>query len=259
MRKRSINILALFFLTLFLALSTHAGANPYKLAYKIEWGRMMLAKSELYVFASSHQMTVQAQIESEGFASLVSKFRSEARADLVNVDQLWQSKRLWMRRQSGNESVESWVEWGDSGDVKTQQRNPELDLAKVHPLASRFSRPVIDPYAAIMRVLEQVTSVTECSGSMDIFDGRRHARINITTRGQVMLERDRKNGFEGPSLLCELELVPLGGHRMNSRTNKRRMISVFLARVTSGQWLPVRIEVEGWIGRIIARLDTSTH
>jgi hypothetical protein len=46
---------------------------------------------------------------------------------------------------------------------------------------------------------------------------------------------------------------------MNSRINKRRMISVFLARVTSGQWLPVRIEVEGWIGRIIARLDTSTH
>lgn len=234
-----------------------AAERTLNLAYDIEWGRVSLAKSALALAVDGDRMRVTAHVESGGVAAFVMKFRSDARADLIFQDQAWHSRRLWMMRQSGDALVESRVEWNAGGGVVTQYRDPPPDLAKVHPLVPRFTRQVLDPYAAIMRILGQVGRGAGCAAAIEVFDGRRHARLAVTARGPVTLARDRRTGYAGPAILCEVEVQALGGHRRKSGATKPRKVRVFLAQPVAGWWIPVRIEVKGWVGRVVARLDAS--
>ncbi len=228
-----------------------------RLAYDIEWGRLILARSAVHLRQGDQRATIKARAESGGIASVISQFQSDATARLARRQQRWQSEQISMRRRSGKKTYESRVTWDADGSIIESYRAPDLDLGKVHPLNSRFARPVLDPYAAILQLLQRLDDGKDCRADFEVFDGRRHARLRVEPKAMVMLQADRRAGYAGEALLCEVSLVPLGGHRLTSKQDNPRVIKVYLGRPLGERWLPVRIEVKGWIGRVIARLNLA--
>ena len=232
---------------------------PQNLAYEIEWGRLVLARSQVDLTPDGHRLTIDASVESGGLARFFKPFQSTARAALEADNGRWQSRLLAMRRVSGQARVESRVEWTANGMLLAQSRTPALDLDKVHPLPADMPPAVLGPYAAILNLIGRVAATGDCKDgdtvpAVEIFDGRRYARLSILSRGRVTIDRDRPAAYAGPAVLCEVALVPRGGHRRSSKPGKPFTVKLFLARPFGDNMLPVRAEVKGWMGRVIGRL-----
>ena len=128
-----------------------------------------------------------------------------------------------MERISGREVVNSNVIWDDTSSVVSETRVPELDLTEVHPLDDRMKVNVLDPYSAVLRLLNQIEKTGDCTSSYEIYDGRRRSRIYFEKIGKIVLEQDRPGVFTGSAMVCDVKFDPIGGHRINQNGGQTRI------------------------------------
>ena len=152
-----ISVGASLWLVLGLSGKTVANVVPHKLAYEIEWGHLVLARSQVDLTPDGRRLTIDASVESGGLAGFW-PFQTIARAALEADNGRWQSRVLTMRRVSGQARVESRVEWMANGMLLAQSLTPALDLDKVHPLPANMPPAVLGPYAAILNLLDRVAA-----------------------------------------------------------------------------------------------------
>jgi hypothetical protein len=240
-----------------------AVATPYQsttLVYDVSWGNILLAKSKLDYRFGPDKARILASAGSRGLAVIFSEFKSNAEAELVLAGGNWQPKTLMMERLSGVDTVKSRVIWDSASNVISETRIPDLDLDEVYPLSDQMRVGVIDPYSAVLRLINQIEADGNCTASYEIYDGRRRSRISFETIGAVELTKARPDEYEGSAMACRVQFIPIGGHRIESKwrgddkpDNDR--FKMFFGRPSQGQLVPVRIEVKSWIGKIIGRLD----
>ncbi|MBL6774812.1 MAG: DUF3108 domain-containing protein [Candidatus Puniceispirillum sp.] len=240
-----------------------AAAAPYQsttLVYDVSWGNILLAKSKLDYRFGPDKARILASVGSTGLAVIFSEFKSNAEAELVLAGGNWQPKTLMMARLSGGDTVKSRVIWDSASNVISETRIPELDLDEVYPLGDQMRVGVIDPYSAVLRLINQIEADGNCTASYEIYDGRRRSRMSFETIGAVELTKARPDEYEGSAMACRVQFIPIGGHRIESKwrgddkpDNDR--FKMFFGRPSQGQLVPVRIEVKSWIGKIIGRLD----
>jgi hypothetical protein len=138
---------------------------------------------------------------------------------------------------------------------------PELDLREVYPLTAQMRVNVLDPYSAVLRLIRHIETTGECTKSYEIYDGRRRNRLHFKTLGATDLTETRPGEFVGEALICSLEFEPIGGHKIDSKwrsgdeDDDDDRIKMFFGRPLQGQIVPVRVEVDSWIGTIVGRLD----
>jgi hypothetical protein len=138
---------------------------------------------------------------------------------------------------------------------------PELDLREVYPLTAQMRVNVLDPYSAVLRLIRHIETTGECTKSYEIYDGRRRNRLHFKTLGATDLTKTRPGEFVGEALICSLEFEPIGGHKIDSKwrsgdeDDDDYRIKMFFGRPLQGQIVPVRVEVDSWIGAIVGRLD----
>jgi hypothetical protein len=138
---------------------------------------------------------------------------------------------------------------------------PELDLGEVYPLTAQMRVNVLDPYSAVLRLIRHIETTGDCTKSYEIFDGRRRNRLHFETLGTTNLTETRPGEFAGEALICSLEFEPIGGHQIESKwrsdgkDDNDDRIKMFFGRPLQGQIVPVRVEVDSWIGAIVGRLD----
>jgi hypothetical protein len=240
-----------------------AAAAPYQsttLVYDVSWGNILLAKSKLDYRFGPDRARISASAGSRGLAVIFSEFESNAEAELVLVEGVWQPKTLMMERLSGGDTVKSRVTWDRALNVISETRIPDLDLDEVYPLSDQMRIGVIDPYSAVLRLIDQIEADGNCTASYEIYDGRRRSRMSFETIGAVELTKARQNEYEGRALACNVQFNPIGGHRIESKWREddkpdNDRIKMLFGRPSQGQLVPVRIEVNSWIGKIIGRLD----
>jgi hypothetical protein len=166
-----------------------------------------------------------------------------------------------MERISGRKTVQSRVAWDDDSNVSTESRKPELDLRKVYPLTAQMRVNVLDPYSAVLRLIRHIETTSECNETYEIYDGRRRTRLHFKSLGTSDLTETRPGEFVGEALVCSLEFEPIGGHQIDSKWRSEDKdddddrIKMFFGRPLQGQIVPVRVEVDSWIGTIVGRLD----
>jgi hypothetical protein len=120
---------------------------------------------------------------------------------------------------------------------------------------------VLDPYSAVLRHIHHIKVTGDCTKSYEIYDGRRRNRLHFKTLGTTNLTETRPGEFVGDALICSLEFEPIGGHQIDSkwRSGEKDVdddrIKMFFGRLLQGQIVPVRVEVDSWIGRVVGRLD----
>ena len=251
------------FLALLLSLYASAAAASYqstRLVYTVSWGNILLAKSQLDYHFREDDARILASVDSDGFIALFSGFQSRAEADLVLKDAGWTPKTLFMERISGRKTVKSRVAWDDDSNVSNESRMPELDLGEVYPLTAQMRVNVLDPYSAVLRLIRHIETTSDCTESYEIFDGRRRNRLHFKSLGTNDLTETRPGEFVGEALVCSLEFEPIGGHQIDSKwrsddKDDDDRIKMFFGRPLQGQIVPVRVEVDSWIGTIVGRLD----
>ena len=229
------------------------------LIYNVSWGNISLATSQLDYEFGKDDARISAHVVSKGIIAFFRGFKSRSIAELVHKDIGWAPKTLLMERLSGNEVVKRNVIWNRASSIVSETRTPELDLTKVYPLDDQMKVNVIDPYSAILRLLNQIEKTGDCTSSYEIYDGRRRSRIYFEMIGKTILEQDRPGVFTGSAMVCGVKFDPIGGHRINSKwrsnEDQKGRVKMFFARPKAGQVIPVRIEVKSWIGKIVGRLD----
>ena len=252
------------FLAVLFTLCASAASASYqstRLVYTVSWGNILLAKSHLDYQFGEDDARISASVDSDGFIAFFSSFQSRANADLVLKDAGWTPKTLFMERVSGRKTLQSRVAWDDDSNVSTESRMPELDLGDVYPLTAQMRVNVLDPYSAVLRLIGHIETTSECTESYEIYDGRRRNRLHFKTLGTTNLTETRPGEFVGDALICSLEFEPIGGHQIDSKWHSGEKddddgrIKMFFGRPMQGQIVPVRVEVNSWIGTVIGRLD----
>ena len=252
------------FLAVLLSLCASAPAASYQsttLVYTVSWGNILLAKSQLDYQFGDDDARISASVDSDGFIAFFRSFQSRAKADLVLKDAGWTPETLFMERISGRKTVQSRVAWDDDSNVSTESRMPELDLGEVYPLTAQMRVNVLDPYSAVLRLIHHIETTGDCTESYEIFDGRRRNRLHFETLGTTNLTETRPGEFAGEALICSLKFEPIGGHQIESKwrsdgkDDNDDRIKMFFGRPLHGQIVPVRVEVDSWIGAIVGRLD----
>ena len=252
------------FLAVVLSICASAAAASYqstRLVYTVSWGNILLAKSQLDYQFGDDDARISASVDSDGFIAFFSSFQSRAKADLVLKDAGWMPETLFMERISGRKTVQSRVAWDDDSNVSTESRMPELDLGEVYPLTAQMRVNVLDPYSAVLRLIRHIETTGDCSESYEVFDGRRRNRLHFETLGTTNLTETRPGEFAGEALICSLKFEPIGGHQIDSKwrsdgkDDDDDRIKMFFGRPLQGQLVPVRVEVDSWIGAIVGRLD----
>ena len=246
------------------SLCASAAAASYqstRLVYTVSWGNILLAKSHLDYQFGEDDARLLARVDSDGFIAFFSGFQSRAKADLVLKDAGWTPKTLFMERISGRKTVQTRVAWDDDSNVSTESRMPELDLGEVYPLTAQMRVNVLDPYSAVLRLISHIKTTGNCNKSYEIYDGRRRNRLHFKTLGTTDLTETRPGEFVGDALICSLEFEPIGGHQIDSKwrsgekDDDDNRIKIFFGHPLQGQIVPVRVEVDSWIGAIVGRLD----
>ena len=251
------------FLAVLFSLCASGAAASYKstkLVYTVSWGNILLAKSKLDYEFGTGDARILASVNSDGFAAFFNGFQSHAKADLVLKDAGWIPKTLFMERISGRKKVQSRVAWDDYSNVITESRVPELNLDEVYPLTPQMRLNVLDPYSAVLRLIRHIDATGDCTKSYEIYDGRRRNRLSFKTLGTTNLTKTRPGEFVGDALICSLEFEPIGGHQIDSKWRSGEKddddrIKMFFGRPLQGQIVPVRVEVDSWIGTVVGRLD----
>lgn len=243
------------------ASAAEASYQSTSLFYTVSWGNVTLAKSQLDYQFGEDDASISASVDSDGLLAFFSGFQSRAKADLVLKDAGWTPNTLFMERISGRKTVQSRVAWDDDSNVSTESRMPELDLGEVYPVTAQMRVNVLDPYSAVLRLIHHIETTGDCNESYEIYDGRRRNRLHFKTLGTTNLTETRPGEFVGDALICSLEFKPIGGHQIDSKwrsDNKdddNSRIKMFFGRPLQGQMVPVRVEVDSWIGTVVGRLD----
>ena len=252
------------FLAILFSLCASAAAASYqstRLVYTVYWGNILLAKSQLDYQFGKDDVRISSSVDSDGFIAFFRGFQSRAKADLVLKDAGWTPKTLFMERISGRKKVQSRVAWDDDSNVSTESRMPELDLGEVYPLTAQMRVNVLDPYSAVLRLIRHIEATGDCTESYEIYDGRRRNRLHFKTLGTADLTKKRPGEFAGDALICSLKFEPIGGHQIDSKWRSGEKdddddrIKMFFGRPLQGQIVPVRVEVDSWIGTVVGRLD----
>ena len=158
-----------------------------------------------------------------------------------------------MERISGREVVNSNVIWDDTSSVVSETRVPELDLTEVHPLDDRMKVNVLDPYSAVLRLLNQIEKPVTAhpvmkSMMVDVEVGyilKKLARSFLNRIGQAFLQAVRWSATLNLIRLVVTELIQNGG-QTRIKTGELRYFLLVHSRV---RVMPVRIEVKSWIGK----------
>lgn len=233
-----------------------AVAQTYR--YRVEWGSVRLVTAEVTVTRTGERWEVRGDGTSAGPAAWFFDWEGFAEsAGVVTADGLVTRRhvnggRLGERQRSAS------VTWPDGrGGTPVTVTDLPADPAKETPIPPGSTAGTVDPFAALLTILDGLGRGGRCDGTYPVFDGRRRYDLTVKDVGRLNAPADRGPGtWSGPATGCAISSRPLGGFpiRPTVRTapNARRL--VYAARLANGSFAPIRIEVETSIGMVVGRL-----
>ena len=201
------------------------------------------------------------EFAANGLASLIADFSGHVSVRSARQHTGWQGRQLVIASAYGQDTSLAETFWSDDGNTATTTAEPPPDPEEVYPVTEDMLAGVTDPFSAMMTMLEQLDAGGACEGVFQIYDGRRRAELGFVDLGTASLEADRAFAYAGPAQICGMVSTPLGGHRRTSELDDEARtpedIRAFVAELAPGLRVPVRIDIDLPLGRLITRLDMS--
>ena len=229
-----------------------------QLTYEVEWGDVDVATTTADWVFGEDTFELVATSRTVGLTDALRKYRG--RTELVGriEDGRHVPLSLAISGVSKRRSREAFTSWAPETGATTTQRQPELDLDRVFPLADEHIDGAIDPFSAMLNALTTVAQTGSCEGSARIYDGLRTSKLTLYDFGVAVVEKDRAFAYGGKTVVCGLVGKPTGGHQRKSRWRKKQPkpgdIKIFVAEVRPDLFLPVRLQARSFLGTVTARL-----
>ena len=229
-----------------------------ELRYEVQWGNLNVGEVEASWVFSGNTYEMVGKSRAVGISKKVSKYRGSSNVKGQIQDGLYKPTKIEITGVYKGKEKSATVFWSAEGGQISTVRLPALNLQKVHALDKKVIRGSIDPFTAILRALDSIKQTGSCNSNHKIYDGLRTAELAFHNLGPAILTGDRPNAHTGAVIKCGLTTKPTGGHQLKSRWNKtKRDIDdtiIFIAEIKPSFFLPVRIEIKTFLGKLTARL-----
>lgn len=109
----------------------------------------------------------------------------------------------------------------------------------------------IDPMTAVLMLSRSMTGRRECSGLLPVFDGRHRYNLRLQARGR---EQVRTPAWQGEAIVCDAFYEPVSGYTDRQRPSARdlrRPLTLWLAPLDNGHYLPVRLRTRAGFGVLL--------
>jgi hypothetical protein len=229
--------------------------------YDVQLGNISVGKSVVSVLIKGNEIRVSANTKSEGFLDLFYNYESELITNSYKEENIWKADNFLVNGILNSNKRYTNVNWPKNNKELYYRTIPILDLKKVYNVSKSSLKNVIDPITAILKVIENIKKESPCDIKLRIFDGRRRYDLLTKHLGKTFLKNDRPKSFSGNAIICGIKIIPLGGHRRNSKWQPEEDqfsdFKMFFGRTTSGALFPVRVSLERWFGIVTVRLLKS--
>ena len=259
-------LFALFVVSATAPSTAFASGTSLKLRYDVHWGNVKVAEAEARWRFNDDSFVMMGTSQTIGISNVLQGFKGSARLQGRVQNTLILPEFLPQKLSIGSvyrgKDRTATVVWSDPAPVINSTREPELDLNKVYPLKRAFIKGSVDPFTAMLNALATIKETRSCGGTHRIYDGLRTAELTLHDLGKAVLASDRPSAYGGRTIKCGFTSKPTGGHRRDSRWRKKDPkiddVVIFVAEIEPGLFIPVRIEIKAFLGKIISRLDMQS-
>ena len=252
-------ICTILFMAAMPAMTSAAEARDMRLEYRAQWGNVNLALSEARWQFSDTDYSLTSTTQSKGSLAFAFKFEGEVRLKGQIIDGQHQPLQLFSGSTGKRGVWTADTSWQTDGQLIGTERDPELDLEEVFPLDPETLDGTIDPYSAMLNALTALQETGSCAGSWALYDGRRRTDMHLHDMGETDVKSDRPWAYAGKAHICGVDTKPLGGHMRESRWRSEdedpNRVKVYIAQFAPDLLIPVRIEIDGFLGDVIVRLN----
>tara|TARA_A100001015_G_scaffold294552_1_gene372473 strand:- start:2988 stop:3836 length:849 start_codon:yes stop_codon:yes gene_type:complete len=247
-----------FIIIILLRSSNVVAGTTIDLRYEVQWGNLNVGEVEASWVFSGNTYEMVGNSRAVGISDKVSKYRGSSNVKGQIRDGLYTPVKIKIAGAYKGKERNATVFWSAEAGYISTARHPALDLEKVHALDKTIIKGSIDPFTAILRVLHSIKQTGSCNSNHKIYDGLRTAELTFHNLGPAILADDRPNAHTGPVIRCGLTSKPTGGHQLKSRWNKKKRdiddTIIYVAEIKPSFFLPVRIEIKTFLGKLTARL-----
>ena len=224
--------------------------------YEVQFGNLIIGKVEVFVEANRNEIILTTKSKTAGFLNILYDYEGELYSSSKRKNNYWLPKVFSTTGTFNKKKRSSKINF--ENNLVKYKNDPILDLTKVHNIDQSTLKEVIDPVTAFINIVEEINLTERCDKSFRIFDGRRRYDLQVKSLGNTFLINDRPKSFNGNTLICGLKIIPLGGHRLETKwkpkEDKFSDFKIFFGTISSGRLLPVRMNLERWFGTVTVRL-----
>lgn len=195
----------------------------------------------------------------------------------------WEGQYLAEGRSNGTDlhpstykSISSWrgeekkviIEYGENGKIKSRRVKEDGEVHKAKQSEEELTLGAVDILTGTAQMLQNVGGREECTGSVNIFDGKRRFKLTFYEKGKQHLKKSKYSRFEGDAIRCTVEVEPDGGRwsekkrgwlaiQEHSREHGS-LPEVWIARVDDGgPAIPVRMLIKSKYGAVLMHLTNG--
>jgi hypothetical protein len=227
------------------------------LAYEVYAGGLLVADSDFSLQFLSGRFDARFTMEPRGISALLKKFRLQSQSDGLMA---------WHRVEPSRFRTEYWkkdrrhrwvqIDYGDDPGPEVEAvPAPKKDRRAEVPETLRSG--ALDPISAALVLSDRVGRAGRCEAALDIFDGRRFFRVGLEDLGSVEIESSSGGTYRGPALKCRMNMEKVTGFSDKELKKGRypETMTALLAQVVpGGPWLPIRLEADHSLGRMVVNL-----
>ena len=225
--------------------------------FEVQFGNLIVGKAEVSLINDEKKILVKAKTKTAGFLNTFFEYQGELSSWSIKNREAWKPHKFSTNGFFKNKNRFSELSWDKDNSV-SYKINPVLDLKEVYDVDQSSLKNVMDPLTSIINVIENIKNTKSCDQSFKIFDGRRRYDLKIKSLGKENLKNDRPKSFSGNATICGIKMIPIGGHRLNSKwkpkEDKFRDFKIYFGKTSSGLLFPVRMNLERWFGTVVVRL-----
>ena len=243
-----------------LADDTPVEATSYDLHYQVQWGDTKLGSATAQWRFDEASYEFKGQMKTEGTLSFLYDFKGENTLKGEMINGTYRPSHFTSQSDYDDETYTIDMSWPKGIQTPIYKVEPEKKKGETHPLRRATLRNVVDPYTAMLMALADLSATGKCEGSYRVFDGRRRSELLLKDFGTTELGADQDWAYNGPAHICGSASKLIGGHKIDSDYDPDEeldfeKVQVFVAKPDGKTLMPVRIEMNGFLGSITVRLD----
>lgn len=251
---------SLLFSNALLADENKTGSSLYDLYYQVQWGDTPLGTATAQWRFDGTSYEFKGQMKTEGTLSFFYEFKGENSLKGEMSDGTYRPSHFTSQSDFDDETYTVDMSWPKGIQTPIYSVEPEKKKGETHPLRRASLRNVVDPYTAMLMALADLDRNGACEGSYRVFDGRRRTELLLKDFGTTELVADQDWSYGGQAHICGAASKLIGGHKIDSKYDPDEAldfekVQIFVAKPDGKTSMPVRIDMNSFLGAITVRLD----